>query len=86
MPLVKILGERVSLSKVSEKQQDKFQDIIPEHKLIGYLTLYNRGGGPAVFVSSLSEWFATSWVVNVCERDGQVEIETQNSIYQIKTL
>ena len=86
-PLLRILGERVRLTKVSERGENKlFVDIIQEYKLTGYLQLYDRGGGPALFISSLSEWYATSWVQSVKKANGGVEVTTENSIYLLRTV
>lgn len=83
-PLLKLEGERVSFTKVAERIDNTFEDIIPIHMGTGYLQLYDRGGGPSFYIGSINEWFASSWIKIVYQTDIGVEVLTENSIYLIR--
>lgn len=78
------LGDRVTLSKVGIKYDGLIERLKPLYIQTGYLFLYNRGGGPAIHVSTLSEWFSTSWVFKATKTDSGFEVETENSVYLIQ--
>jgi hypothetical protein len=83
-PLVALENQSVGIAKVGTKVNGVLEDIMSEHIGYGRLKLYNRGGGPAVYVGGINEWMATSWILKVINDGNAIVIETENSAYRIR--
>jgi hypothetical protein len=81
-------GGRRRLTKIGERRGDgTYADIQPEWVISGVARLVDRGGAPALYVRSSSEWFVTSAVLR-SEPDpsgmGGVALWTENSVYNLR--
>jgi hypothetical protein len=83
-PLKEFIGETVSISKTGTKTANGAKMFPPQFKQYGSLSVIDRGGGPAIYVQTLSEWYVTSWVVKVEKTADGFQFETENSLYEAK--
>lgn len=71
--------------KLRAKDEKADRNIEPGQYVKGVPRLIGDGTFVALFISGLSEWMRTSPVLAVKKVDDGFEIETQNSIYHLKS-